>query len=260
MSSKAYTTIKEVTSLIRKLHPYRFENDLIRVGPNKDGGYLIPNDLEGIHACFSPGVGDCSEFELWCFNRGIEIFLADGSIDHPPLENSSVNYNFLKKYLGSRDDSKSISLNTWVQSNVSQEEHDLLLQMDIEGAEYDCLINTPESMLNRFRIMVIEFHDLDRLWETTFFNDAKVVFEKILKNHKCVHIHPNNHIKIESKNHIDIPPVTEFTFIRKDRIKSDVFATKFPHRLDFDNAPSQPTIKLPSRWHKKGWANWRIFS
>lgn len=37
--------------------------DLIRLGPNGDGGYLVPDDLTGIEACFSPGVCATSEFE-----------------------------------------------------------------------------------------------------------------------------------------------------------------------------------------------------
>jgi len=64
-----------VASLIKKLHPYQFGNGLIRIGPRGDGGYLVPDDLRDIQACFSPGVSTMSEFELGCLNNGMEIYL-----------------------------------------------------------------------------------------------------------------------------------------------------------------------------------------
>jgi len=45
------------------LRPYTTDKELIRLGAEKDGGYLIPNDLAGIEACFSPGVGNEFNFE-----------------------------------------------------------------------------------------------------------------------------------------------------------------------------------------------------
>ncbi|GAA8118001.1 hypothetical protein HpBT107_13970 [Helicobacter pylori] len=36
---------------------------MVRWGAKHDGGYLIPNDFEGIKALFSPGVGGESAFE-----------------------------------------------------------------------------------------------------------------------------------------------------------------------------------------------------
>ncbi|MEQ8714119.1 MAG: FkbM family methyltransferase [Cyclobacteriaceae bacterium] len=259
MSSKASISPKEVTRLIKKLHPFRFEKGLIRVGPNKDGGYLVPNDLEGIHSCFSPGVGDCSDFELWCFNQGINIFLADGSVDYPDLDLDAKDFHFLKKFIGQKDDAKCVSLNTWVQSHNYDNNNDLLLQMDIEGAEYDCLFEATSTLLKRFRIMIIEFHELDRLWQPDFFRRAEIVFEKILDTHVCIHIHPNNNVKIYSQSMVDIPPVAEFTFIRKDRTKSTRYETRLPHRLDYDNSMDLPSLVLPDIWYKKRWWD-RVFS
>jgi hypothetical protein len=36
---------------------------LIRLGADGDGGYLVPDDLEDVAACFSPGVDDRASFE-----------------------------------------------------------------------------------------------------------------------------------------------------------------------------------------------------
>ena len=45
------------------LKPRKCPFKLIRIGGNKDGAYLIPDDLVGIESCFSPGVSDNKDFE-----------------------------------------------------------------------------------------------------------------------------------------------------------------------------------------------------
>jgi hypothetical protein len=46
------------------MRPVSTKYDLIRLGGPHDGGYLVPNGLVGIQACFSPGVSKVSNFEL----------------------------------------------------------------------------------------------------------------------------------------------------------------------------------------------------
>ncbi|WQT27356.1 hypothetical protein E5A80_05180 [Helicobacter pylori] len=57
------TPKEKVEGFIKSLHPIKTEHELVRWGAKHDGGYLIPNDFEGIRALFSPGVGDESAFE-----------------------------------------------------------------------------------------------------------------------------------------------------------------------------------------------------
>ena len=42
--------------LIEEIRPDTTDKPLIRLGSEADGGYLVPDDLEGIVACFSPDV------------------------------------------------------------------------------------------------------------------------------------------------------------------------------------------------------------
>ncbi|WQT17254.1 hypothetical protein FNE54_05070 [Helicobacter pylori] len=57
------TPKEKVEGFIKSLHPIKTEHELVRWGAKHDGGYLIPNDFEGIRALFSPGVGGESAFE-----------------------------------------------------------------------------------------------------------------------------------------------------------------------------------------------------
>jgi hypothetical protein len=246
----AYATdIKELKSLIEKLHPSDTNYDLIRIGAEGDGGYLVPDDLDGLEACFSPGVASCSDFETDCANRGMKVFMADKSVDGPATAHSK--FSFVKKYIGAISNSDFITMEDWIATSLPNTASDLMLQMDIEGAEYQTFLSTPANVLNRFRIMVVEFHDLPRLWSLPYYSLASVAFEKILVNHVCVHIHPNNCSGSITKRGITIPQIMEFTFLRRDRIQKNAFATSFPHKLDHRNLKGAPDLALPSCWHSK---------
>ncbi len=233
------------------LYPCATNHELVRLGPMADGGYLVPDDLDDIIACFSPGVDKISEFELDCSKRGMELFLADASVDGPGTTLPAESYHFLKKYIGPSTFGDFITLDDWVESSDLPTKGDLLLQMDIEGAEYFSLLNVSDGLLQRFRIIVIEFHDLDQLWNEYFFRQAEAVFEKLLHTHTCVHQHPNNHFRTINLNGISIPRLNEFTFYRNDRIKKKEYQTEFPNPLDADNT-SKPTLVLPSSCYFQG--------
>ena len=70
---------------------------------------------------------------------------------------------FEKKWLDIDEGKDSISLDKWVKKNVSNAYEDLILLMDIEGAEYRNIISSSETLLKRFRIIVIELHHLENL-------------------------------------------------------------------------------------------------
>ena len=98
--------------------------------------------------------------------------------------------------------------------------------------------------------MVIEFHQLDQLWNRPFSTLAIRAFKKLLQTHKCVHIHPNNIANTQTINDIEIITTMEFTFFRKDRIQNERFTKVFPHPLDADNCTKYPSKILPKDWYK----------
>ena len=238
-----------VRSLIEKLNPTPIEMDFIRLGPNGDGGYLIPDDIEGVKTCFSPGVGKLSVFEEHCINRGMKVFMADRSVEKPILNAPESEYQFVKKHIGCVDNDDFMTMDEWVKANSAKDDNDLLLQMDIEGTEYPALINMTDPLMKRFRIIVVEFHTLDDLWNPHFFNIAEIAIDRLLQTHTCVHIHPNNSLGIEYQFGVAIPKVAEFTFLRNDRLKIKNTPLKFPHKLDYDNTKKQH-IDLPENWYK----------
>ena len=240
------TEIKDLERFIEKFRPKSVGKELIRIGGKGDGAYLLPDDLSGISACFSPGVDVSSTFEEeLAKSYGIDSFMVDFSVDKPPIENKR--FHFEKKFLGNKNDEKFIRLEDWIKNNIN-DNSDLILQMDIEGSEYEVIIDTPLKIFKKFRIMAIEFHSLDMIFNKNSFKIVEAVFDKLSNDFTVAHIHPNNSRPIINKSSINIPELLEFTFLRNDRVELNDEKLQFPHALDEQCAPHRPPRHLPKCW------------
>lgn len=232
-------------ALIHRLQPETSDIPLIRMGGPHDGGYLVPDDLKGIEACISPGVSDECSFDEDAAARGMEVYMADASVDGPP--NANPRFHFAKKFLDTFNSEHTITLDDYCRD--VRPGSDLLLEMDIEGAEYRVIQSASNETMERFRIIVIEFHALTSLFTAFGFDQISSVFDKLLRTHAVVHVHPNNAGPTFGKGEIGIPPYLEFTFHRRDRAHFSKQPTTFPHALDGINDPRVPDVVLPPIWH-----------
>ena len=80
------TKSNELSQLVQSLRIRPSGHDLIRVGPSGDGGYLLPDDLDGLKYCLSPGVAACSDFEEDIASRGMQVFWLINPLKVPPLK------------------------------------------------------------------------------------------------------------------------------------------------------------------------------
>jgi hypothetical protein len=237
-----------LVALARALRPVATQYPLIRVGGANDGGYLLPDDFQGIDVCFSPGVGDLADFESDLLKRsGILSHLTDGSVAAAPQTLRAK--SFMQKFLGAHDSERHITLDSWMKGveDLSTGQ-DYILQMDIEGGEYASILATPEEQLKRFRLMVIEIHDVEAWGCPTLFKLVRQFFAKILKNFVVVHNHPNNCCGLVNLGGFIAPQVFELTFHRKDRVTPSGYASTFPHPLDRANLSTREDLVLPRNW------------
>jgi len=238
--------VRELLSLIK---PRKLNIDHVRIGGNNDGGYLVPNDLKGINYCFSPGVGNIAKFEEEISQRNIKSFLADYSVN---FKSNNPLINFEKKFLGPISNDNYISLKDWLVSKIDYEnEKDIILQLDVEGDEYDIINSIDLETLKKIRILLIEFHNMHYILDEFYYIKILKTFSLLSKYFYCSHIHPNNDVDfvIQSKD-IIIPPVLEFSFIRKDRVNVIENTLSFPHKLDQPNNLNKRDIILPDCWFK----------
>jgi len=239
-------TPEHLLKLARRLRPVPCGFPMVRIGPKGDGGYLVPDDLAGIEACFSPGVGRTFAFEADLLARGIPSHLADASVPKPPDLPDGLTFDPV--FLGARNADGLVTLDEWVRFRSFSAPGDLLLQMDIEGAEYEVLAAASQATLSRFRIIVLELHDLHHARRAAFLDRISRAFKRLHETHAIVHLHPNNCRAPRKWLGLRIHPVMEITMLRRDRVRRMTPVRTLPHPLDRSNIPGAREWALDENW------------
>ncbi len=242
MVLRRHAPAQEQRAFLQLVRPVQTEHALVRLGGEGDGGYLVPDDLDGIVACFSPGVSDVTDFEDALLARGMRTFQIDASIADTPLKHP--NNDFERKFLGIVTDTTRVTLDDWVNAKAGDLPGDLILQMDIEGHEWLTLTRASDETLRRFRIIVLELHGLELAFESFAGLLFAPVMERLRQHFDVVHLHANNVIPPLRGQHYAISPFVELTLLRKDRSKRRDPVTCLPHPLDRDNVLGRPPAKL----------------
>jgi hypothetical protein len=238
--------IKKINKFLKSIIIIDSGYKLIRIGENSDGGYLIPNIIDQIQFCFSIGVGQTTSFEDHLSKFGCRSFLVDGTVNY------TGKHDFIKKNLNFFNNKRNITLKSLVNKKIKNKFNDkLLLQMDIEGSEIETLHGTSSSLLNRFKVIIIEFHNFHDIINPIGLKFYEDVFYKIFKTHYIVHIHPNNVSRILSINKNNIPNILEITFINKKIIRHvKKINYNLPHNLDKKCITSLPEIRCPDVFYR----------
>lgn len=237
----------KVDELLKKIKIIDSGHELVRVGREGDGGYLVPNILSSIEYSFSPGVGNSISFDNDLKKYNIKSFLLDGTID------SIEDFDFIKKNINSYNDKNNITLDKFLDLKLqSKSNNKLILQMDVEGAEIEMLYSTSIETLCRFKIIIIEFHHFFEIITPMGLKVYNDIFDKLLINHRIVHIHPNNQDGITLNiNNYKISNGYNFTFINKKDCKfMKKINYELPHKLDFRSNANLPEVKIPEIFYK----------
>lgn len=235
-----------IRDCLKLIYPVFTGHQLIRLGAASDGGYLIPNCLSKVTACFSPGVFFQTDFEDDLARIfGIPCHLCDPAHDQPAKFHHLHTFDRISIAYDGQPSSKTLS--EWV-SEYSPQSGDLILSMDIEGAEYPVFANEPPQFLARFNIITFELHSLYQLHSESFVRDVFIpMFQNLLDLFDIIHVHPNN--KTYYANATGIGALTdclELTLLRKDYRLHEPTPAEIPHKLDSDNVDDSPSAPYPS--------------
>jgi hypothetical protein len=253
---------RDIRDALEFLRPKPSPWDFIRLGGSTDGAYLVPNSLDGIVACLSPGVRNSKKFEdELAHEHGIRSHLLDFSSDLEKFSTPLIKgmQTFTKKWLGAASDKTTVTLAEWIEAAEPDPSKDLMLQIDIEGAEWPILRDIDPEVLRRFRVIVIELHKLDDIFSSPALFDEKAAeaFAKLRGVFTVIHAHPNNCCGSSSNlfgSGMRIPRTLELTMVRTDFLETALKAGKprhpeLPHPLDIGrNVPGSPPIFLGSGW------------
>lgn len=179
-------------------------------GGFNDGGYVLANDIKNTDGLVSLGVENNINFE-----KSLELMISfihtyDFSVDDVPEK--ILNNTFFKEKIGFESDGDT-NLSKIISRIKSSD--DLILKVDIELGEYPLLLEASSEELNKFRQIVIEFHELLAIDDDEIFESIVSAIEKISLTHQSVWVHGNNGSPVAVIGNHSIPSVLEVLFLRK---------------------------------------------
>lgn len=234
-------------ALFDELQPVALDNcQLQRFGDAaSDGGYLMcGNLLSPVRAAYSYGIEgrdkwgcdvsrklgvrvheyDCFDVRSPVCSAGDPVFHAECVAPGPRVDEQSRVFDSLENQFTRNGDAA----------------NRLVIKMDVEGAEWDTLAQTPDDVLARTEQLVIELHGVGLEHQLTLVRRLKHFFH-------VAHLHFNNY---SCRERIDPFPAWayEVLFVSK-RIAVAKGAAALPHPLDAPNAPNAPDCQAPTtRW------------
>lgn len=232
--------------LFDELQPVKLTNcELARYGEENDGGYLAcRNLLSNVKAGYSYGI---SGYDGWgcelstelevpvhqydCFNTTVPVCTTGKTVFHPECIAATP----------SRDSDGRVfdSMAAQFAKNGDAGKH-VIVKMDVEGAEWDSMLNTPDAVFDNVDQMIFELHGV----EHNVSRMLEVVL-KLKKHFYVAHFHINNFSCMRG-----IEPfggwAYEVTFVNKRlaTLDPDAKAT-LPSPLDTPNNPGAPDCQVP---------------
>ncbi len=177
--------------LFAELQPATLANcALERFGEPNDGGYLVcANLLDGVAAGYSYGI---SGYDQWgcdvARRRRVSVHQYDCfDPDRPSCPDGDVRFH--EECLGARafEDAERRRFDT-LEHQLAANGHSVahvLLKMDVEGAEWDAFLQTPDAVLERIDQLVVEMHGTADARYVTAVRRLKRFFH-------IAHLHFNN--------------------------------------------------------------------
>lgn len=164
---------------------------LKRYGGPSDGGYLMcENLMSSAVAAYSYGID--AEDEWGCqVSRELKIRVEqyDCFTPHRPAPCRGGNTHFHDECVGPTTQTAEGELFDTIANQIAKNGHasqPILLKIDVEGAEWDALLATPDEVLARIDQLPMEFHGTDEQRYLTLVRRLK-------KHFYLVNLHYNNH-------------------------------------------------------------------
>lgn len=210
-------TTTEYYELLRSLLTIKkvVGKNFVRLGRHNDGGYVMVDDFQKSNVAYSFGIGHDVSWDTDMAARGYEIFMYDPTIDELPATNEHFHF-FEEGVAGFEFKEHSVNtLDHFLQVNGHTNNDNMILKMDVEGAEWSFLATVSSEILGRFDQMVFEFHDMIQEKDQSVMNATLSCIKKINRTHSLVHLHANNYgsfMILDDK--IFMPDVLELTYVK----------------------------------------------
>jgi len=251
--------------------------DLVRLGPPRDGGYVVPADLvrQSEHL-LALGIGDDWQFETAFarVNPRARILGVDASIGATRFARECLGsalhllsfgrsgkerrrhwtrlrraahyfwffgwrHRHVRRMVGADTTPATVTLPALLASVGTVRPHGIFLKVDVEGAEYT-LIDAIAAQAQTIGCLVIEFHRTSR--HARAFNAAMA---RLLGPFRVVHVHGNNYAPRDPVS--GFPDAVEITLIHEQLCPRPLVPidVEYPRAgLDHPNHPGRPDYAI----------------
>lgn len=270
--------VDSIQSLLAELVLFRaVGHRLRRYGRARDGGYVMVEEATP-GPLYSFGIGDDVSFELaFAEAHDVPVYLHDPTVTGPPARHPR--FVFQRRGLGAGrarwlrelvgvGQSLTHALDPWLSPNPARlslrllpivpvdplrrvverrgdlARRDLWLKIDVEGAEYDALLDTPAEVLACFRQIALEVHGVGVATAAPLARQVAMM-RHLNAGHALVHAHFNNFGDIVSVEGRPVPTVLELTWLRRDPgVVFEPATEPLPGPLDHANTRTRPDRPL----------------
>lgn len=225
----ADTTLVDIA---RYLRPWTASDlELIRVGGDNDGGYVMSADIS-VDRAISVGVGRDISWDECMASKGVRVDAFDHTVRKLP--HSAAGVTFHKVGVGTAPGCR--PLRSLVAATVGTA--DCILKVDIEGNEWEALSG---EYLGQFTQILLELHNLENVATDPRIRD---VLHELHSSHLPVHLHANNYSSVFRFDSLWFCSVIEATFVRRDQFPDWRPADALREDLDRPCDPRTADISL----------------
>ena len=230
--------------------------DFVRLGRPNDGGYIMVDNFNvsggGGRIAYYFGINRDVSWDLDMVQRGYDVFMYDPTINALPQENDKFHF-FKAGISGMKEPRRSLdTLDSFIRANGHEDKTNMILKMDVEGAEWGFLSQVSSETLSRFDQIAFEFHNLIQSKSQDLMNQIYTCLWKLNQTHSLVHLHANNYAScIVLDDKYTFPNCLEVTYVKTSNYElvddENIF---LPIPLDQLNNPNLPDFHL-GFWNKK---------
>lgn len=196
-----------------------------------DGGYVMMKTVRPEQVVYSFGIGQNPAFDLDLARRGNLVYMFDHTIERVSAEHE--NFRFYREGIAGTDDpAKSLYSLDHYMIRFGHEQSDMILKIDVEGAEWESILATPDARLCQFEQIVFEFHRFHLIEDVKLRALIAGALEKLNRHFTLHHVHANNFADVTTCGGLAVCPVIETSYVRSDLVERRPSRTVFPTGLD----------------------------
>lgn len=215
----------------------------VRLGEAADGGYVCIDDFSGYDTAFSFGIHDGISWDRDAADLGLTIHQFDHTVTDPAPDDRRM--VFEAKQIARTSGSHTQSLGDLIRRyDKGRDRPNIILKMDIEGAEWDVFDATSGEALSRLGWIVCELHYFQGLVEREHRDLIDRALQKLSRRFAAVHVHSNVWGGYSNIANTVIPNVIEVTFANRAIYALTPGDAVFPGPLDQSCDASQPDFHL----------------